>query len=103
MTINSRAKGARGEREFAEYLRDYGWAAGRGRQYSGSPDSPDVVHDIPGVHIEAKHTQRTDLYGWMKQAARDAGDKTPVIFHQKDYEHEMLVIMRASDWIKEIA
>ena len=101
--MNSRAKGIRFELKVRNFLRERGFEAIRGQQHSGAPGSPDVIHDIPGVHIEAKHTQRTDLYGWMKQATRDAGDKIPVIFHQKDYEHEMLVIMRASDWIKEIA
>jgi hypothetical protein len=100
--MNPRAKGIRFELKVRNFLREHGFEAIRGQQHSGAPGSPDVIHNIPGVHIEAKHTQRTDLYGWMKQATRDAGDKIPVIFHQKDYEHEMLVIMRASDWIKDI-
>lgn len=56
--INSRDKGARGERELAKWLR--GWKdrngspveAERGQQHSGSPESPDVKHSVVGIHIE---------------------------------------------------
>ena len=33
--MHSKQKGARGEREFAEFLRDRGIEAGRGQQFSG--------------------------------------------------------------------
>jgi Holliday junction resolvase len=54
---NSRQKGKRGELEAAKYLRSLGFtSARRGVQYSGGPDSPDVVCDeLPGVHIEVKY------------------------------------------------
>ena len=41
--MNSRAKGARGERLWRDELRAQGFTARRGQQFSGSPDSPDVV------------------------------------------------------------
>lgn len=85
MTINSRAKGARGEREFAEYLRDHGWAARRGQQFSGSPDSPDVVCDIPGVHWEVKRVEKGSLYAWLNQACMDSSDDTiPIVAHRRN-------------------
>ena len=49
--MHSKQKGARGEREFAEFLRDRGIEAGRGQQFSGGESSPDVVHSIPGIHF----------------------------------------------------
>lgn len=57
---NSRQKGKRGELAAAHYLRSLGFiSARRGVQYSGSPDSPDVVCDeLPGVHIEVKYGVR---------------------------------------------
>jgi Holliday junction resolvase len=43
--MNSREKGKRGERQWRDELRAQGFAARRGQQFSGSPDSPDVVCD----------------------------------------------------------
>lgn len=74
MRKNSRQKGASGERELArELARVLGCRARRGQQYSGSPDSPDVVTDIPGIHIECKRTETLRLYDALAQARRDAG------------------------------
>lgn len=54
---NSRQKGKRGELAAAHYLRSLGFSsARRGVQYSGGPDSPDIVCDeLKGVHIEVKY------------------------------------------------
>jgi Holliday junction resolvase len=85
MTINSRQKGARGEREFAENLRALGFDARRGQQFSGSPDSPDVVTNIPGVHFEVKRVERGSLYAWLAQAQKDAGaGQIPVVAHRRN-------------------
>ena len=59
--VNSRAKGARGERELAEILRCYGFSARRGQQYRGGADSPDVM-GLPGIHIEVKRVERLNIY-----------------------------------------
>ena len=81
MTINSRAKGARGEREFAAFMREHGYEAHRGQQFAGSADSPDVVHSIPGIHIEVKRVEalasvaehRSSQAGrWLQGAHRHA-------------------------------
>ena len=96
MTINSRAKGARGEREFAQYLRDHGWAARRGQQFSGSPDSPDVVTDVPGVHFEVKRVEKGSVYPWLTQAKADAGDKIAVVAHRRNNE-AWIAILPMSD------
>ena len=42
MPINSRAKGAKGERELANKLKDYGYNTRRGQQFSGL-EGEDVV------------------------------------------------------------
>jgi Holliday junction resolvase len=55
MPVNSKRKGADGERLAAKYLCSLGFDARRGCQFSGGPDSPDlVVTDLPNVHIEVK-------------------------------------------------
>lgn len=51
--MNSRQKGAAGERELAKALRSHGFETRRGQQYCGSNGDADVV-GLPGVHIECK-------------------------------------------------
>ena len=94
--VNSRQKGARGEREWAAVLRNWGYAARRGQQFSGSPDSPDVVTDCP-FHFEVKRVQALNLDKAMRQAINDAGDDMPAVAHRKN-QGEWLVTMRALDF-----
>lgn len=84
--VNSKQKGARGEREFAQALRDeLGVEARRGQQYSGSPDSPDVVTSIPNVHFEVKRTKRGyNVQKAMDQAKADCGSDTPIVALRQD-------------------
>jgi len=94
----SRNKGKRGGLECsAELRRLFGVAARRGVQYQGGAGSPDVIADIPGIHIEVKRTERLSLYPAMKQATTDAGtDKVPVVFHRQNRE-DWLVVLRLND------
>jgi Holliday junction resolvase len=96
--VNSRAKGCRGEREWAEYLRGMGFAgARRGQQFSGSPDSPDVVGGIPGTHPEVKRVEALNLTVAMAQAEQDCGEGTvPYVAHRRD-RTPWLVTVRAID------
>lgn len=82
---NSCEKGKRGEREFANLLSDLGFDSRRGQQHAGGSDSPDVICEaLPWVHWEVKFTERTDMYGWLDQSARDAGvEEMPVVAHRK--------------------
>lgn len=81
----SRSKGKRGELELAAYLRERGIEARRGQQFSGGAGSPDVVHNIPGVHLECKRCEAGNLYDWLAQARRDAGTtQIPVVAHRKN-------------------
>lgn len=83
--MNSNRKGKVGEREAAAALtEDLGLEARRGVQYSGSPDSPDVVHSLPGVHFEVKRTERINVYDAMGQATEDAGGSVPVVLHRRN-------------------
>jgi hypothetical protein len=79
MSAMSRNKGKRGEREVAEIFTRYGFTARRGQQFSGSPDSPDVVVNLD-VHLEVKRTERANLPAAYRQACADAGiDKEPLV------------------------
>ncbi len=97
---NSRAKGARGEREWASVCKAEGYEARRGQQFSGSPDSPDVVcEDLANFHFEVKRVQRLNLQDAVDQAIRDAGEAMPVVAHRRNH-CEWLVTMRAEDWFR---
>lgn len=97
--MNSRQKGAVGERELAAKLREFGHKCRRGQQYSGANGDADVV-GLPGVHIECKRVERLELSKAMEQAVRDAGAaEVPAVFHRKNREG-WLVTMRLDDWIK---
>lgn len=95
--MNSRQKGARGEREAAkEWARVMGGEARRGQQFSGGKDSPDIVIAHENIHVEVKRVEVGNPYRWMEQAARDAAGKVPVVMHRRNAE-EWLVIVRLAD------
>lgn len=71
--MNSRNKGATGERELAKVLRGYGYNCRRGQQYCGANGDADVV-GLPGLHIECKRVERLNLDDAMAQAKADARD-----------------------------
>jgi len=100
--MNSRNKGKVGEREFASLLREHGYDARRGQQFSGSPDSPDVVSPaLPWLHIEVKRVQNLNLTDACVQAEGDcgrgapAGHKRPWIVAHRRNHAPWLITMRA--------
>lgn len=100
MTINSRAKGAAGEREWAKFLYVItGFAARRGQQFAGGPDSPDIVGGIPGTHCEVKRVEKLNIDNAMEQAVRDCGSKIPYVAHRKNNK-SWLITIRALDLVK---
>lgn len=81
----SREKGKRGEREFAEYLRERGLRARRGQQFSGGPGSPDVLSGIDHAHFEVKRVETLRLHDALAQAIADAGpEDTPVVAYRRN-------------------
>ena len=71
--MNSREKGKRGERQWRDELRAHGYTARRGQQYSGSPESPDVICDeLDWLHFEVKAVERLNIEDAMDQARRDS-------------------------------
>lgn len=115
MPINSRSKGARGEREWRDELRAQGYMrARRGQQFAGGPDSPDVVCDeLKHIHFEVKRTEKLNVYDAYAQAVRDARyvttdehgqpyrdeTKTPVVAHKRN-NRPWLVIMGADTFFQ---
>lgn len=83
--MNSRAKGATGERALAKKLREYGYEARRGQQFSGANGDADVETNMGNIHIECKYTARGHglLYEWLEQSTRDAKEnEMPVVMHR---------------------
>ena len=99
--INSKRKGAQGEREWAAFLRAAGINAIRGVQYQGSIDSPDVISDWDHfLHFEVKRTERFNAYNALEQAESDvAGSNiTPVVAHRSN-KKEWLIVLKAENFI----
>jgi hypothetical protein len=99
MPINSRAKGADGEREIASILRDYGYDARRGQQYCGANGDADVT-GLPGIHAEIKRVEKLNIYDAMAQSIHDAREnEIPVVMHRRNYDY-WKVTMRLEDFMK---
>lgn len=99
MAVNSRQKGARGERELAKILRECGYETRRGQQYCGANGDADVV-GLPKIHIECKRVEKLNIDNAIAQAIRDARDgELPTVFHRKDGKH-WLVTMTLEDWLE---
>ena len=95
----SRNKGKVGERELAKRLRDLGWDARRGQQYSGATGEADVI-GLPGIHIECKRVETLHLWDALAQSKSDAReDELPVVMHRRN-NCDWVVIQPLDDWIK---
>ncbi len=95
---NSRRKGAEAELEAAKAMAEHlSVEARRGRQFQGGPESPDVKHSIPGVHVEVKRTEALRLTEALEQvdAEKDPCD-IGVILHRKN-RGPWLVILKLED------
>ena len=100
MSLNSKDKGGRGEREWSSFCRGHGFDdARRGTQFKGGYDSPDCV-GLPGIHQEVKRVERLNIHEAMKQSVRDSEGKAfPIVAHRRNRE-QWLVTMLADDWME---
>ena len=97
--MNSRAKGAAGERELAKALRFYGYDTRRGQQYCGANGDADV-EGIAHLHIECKRVQRLNLEDAYAQSKHDAREgEIPVVMHRKD-RGKWMVTLSLEDFIE---
>ena len=95
--MNSKAKGAAGERELAKKLRGYGYECRRGQQFCGANGDADVI-GLPGIHIECKRVERLNIDDAMLQAIRDRREgEFPAVFHRKN-NGKWMVTMLLDDW-----
>ncbi len=102
--VNSRAKGARGERMFRDLCREHGWnGVRRTQQYCGNTgDAADVV-GLPGIHVEVKNVERLSLTDAMAQSIHDANAEgkgaIPIVASKKNRQ-AWVISMLAEDWFK---
>lgn len=97
--VNSKDKGARGEREFAGLCRANGYDARRGQQYCGANGDADVI-GLPCIHIEVKRTERLRLGDAVDQSCRDAKQgEIPIVAHRRS-DCPWLITMKADDWFE---
>lgn len=104
--MNSREKGARGERELANFLKDHGFMARRGQQYSGKNGDADV-EGLPGIHIECKRVEHLNIDKAMEQSETDAlADSLkhgyiviPTVFHRRNGQ-KWKVTLLAEDFLR---
>lgn len=97
--MNSRQKGARGERELALALRELGYEARRGQQFSGKNGDADVV-GLPKIHIECKRVEHLNIDDALDQSIRDARDgEIPVVMHRKNHTPWKVTLL-LSDFIR---
>lgn len=84
----AREKGKRGERMLAKELnRLFDAQTRRGKQYCGDEGHADVV-GLPGIYIEAKNKEKTNLRAALEQAKDEAGQHEdnpfPIVFHKRN-------------------
>lgn len=97
--MNSRSKGARGEREAATLFREYGYDVHRTAQRTGVTGTADI-EGAPGIHVEVKRRESLNVYDAMAQAVRDhKGNTLPVVMWRKN-DCEWLMTMRFEDWME---
>ena len=100
----SRDKGKRGERQWRDLLREFGFLkAYRSQQYSGkAPDgsSADVqCPELPSIHWEVKNVERLNVWAAMAQVLIDRPvGKIPAVAHTKN-NYGFLVTLPAEDFL----
>jgi len=97
--MHSLRKGKRGEQEFVNFLKSHGIDARRGRQYKGTPDSPDVISSLPYLHFEVKRTESISIYKVLEKTQSECGNKIPVIAHRRSHK-DWIIILTAKDFLE---
>ena len=103
MSVNSKDKGKRGEICVSHFFQEHGYDAHRSAQFCGNTGQAADVIGVPGVHVEVKFQEKMCLYNWLAQAVNDSEAEgkgnVPIVIHKQNRK-DMLVTMRADDWIE---
>ncbi len=98
MGRSAQRKGADGERELANILKEYGFGVRRGQVFNHESD----MVGLDKIHPEVKRVEKLNVVTAMKQAIQESqirNDGVPTLFHRRNRE-EWLVTMRLTDWIE---
>lgn len=86
MGKSSQRKGAQGERELANLIRDmWGYEVKRGQVFNGQSD----MIGLKGIHPEVKRVEKLNIHKAMEQARTESEkrrDGIPVVFHRINRE-----------------
>ena len=96
--MNSRQKGAAGEREAAAALAAIlGCEGKRSQQHSGTESTSDVlISATPNLWFEVKRVENLNVNKAIRVAGMQCGAKTPVLVHRKN-GGEWLLTIRLKD------
>jgi len=100
--MNSKQKGARGEREWAAFCREQGYDVRRTQQYCGNTGEAADCVGLPGIHIEVKRVEKLNIDDALEQARNDMDaykDLRPIVAHRKNGKG-WKVTMYADDWFE---
>lgn len=97
---NSRAKGKRGELEASHFLQSLGFECRRGQQFAGGNDSPDLVHNLEGIHFEVKRCERFNLYAALDQANKDKKPADDAVVLHRTSRRDWVVVLDAAVFLK---
>ena len=104
MAINSKKKGARAERKWAEFCREHGYEkVRRTAQFCGNTGEASDCVGLEGIHQECKAVERLNIVEAMNQAVRDStkeGEGNLHIVAHKRNRTPWYVTMLAEDWFK---
>ena len=104
MGAGQRRKGAAGEREWCEFLRNHGFEDAKrllGQARDGGGDVP-----LPPMLYEVKRYNKIAVRKWLDQACesmlqyKDAGCEIPAVAMRDDGRTEWMVLLRAEDFLK---
>lgn len=96
----SQRKGAAGERELGQILREYGYSCDRGGSLSFG-EVPDLS-GLPGIRIEVKRVEKLNVCEAMEQSIHDSErmrDGMSALCHRRNRK-PWLVTMRLEDWMR---
>lgn len=87
MGKSQRDKGARGEREIVDILKQYGFTGRRTPLSGGMVWKGDLEHNLLSLHIEIKRQERLHLPAWHRQAEDDCpAGKVPCVVYRRNKE-----------------
>lgn len=81
----AKAKGTRWESDIVRALREMGFVQAERRSGNGVHDRGDIA-GVPGLVVEAKNHNRTELAEWVKEAATERdndGARYGVVWHHR--------------------